>query len=107
MKTLRRGMPELHHKLRHFYVFLLAVALFAWSAMAQTGTGTIRGVMTDDSGAVIPAANVALTGKGVSKTAQTQADGTYTFPNLAPGQYTVNVAFQGFAAMNKLTSPTA
>ncbi len=100
-------MPELRHKLRHFCVFLLAVALFAWSAMAQTGTGTIRGVMTDDSGAVIPAANVALTGKGVSKTAQTQADGTYTFPNLAPGQYTVKVAFPGFAAINKQVNVTA
>src|SRR6516165_753940 len=103
MKTLRIGMP----KLRQYCVFLLAVALFAWSAMAQTGTGTIRGVMTDDSGAVIPAANVALTGKGISKTAQTQADGTYTFPNLAPGQYTVKVAFPGFAPVNKQVDVTA
>ncbi len=65
--------------------------------MAQTGTGTVRGTMTDDSGAVIPAANVTLTGNGVTKTAQTQADGTYMFQGLAPGQYTVKVAFPGFA----------
>ena len=47
-------------KLRRTFVFLLAVALSVSSAMAQPGTGTLRGTMTDDSGAVIPAANVTL-----------------------------------------------
>src|ERR1039458_3490650 len=47
-------------KLRHMSVFLLAATLYASRAMAQPGTGTLRGTMTDDSGAVIPAANVTL-----------------------------------------------
>ena len=50
-------------KLRHICAVLLAVAVFSVDAMAQTGTGTLRGTMTDDSGAVIPAANVSLTAK--------------------------------------------
>ncbi len=100
---MRIGTP----KLRHTCVLLLASALFICSALAQPGTGTLRGSMTDDSGAVIPAANVALTGKGVSKTAQTQADGTYTFQGLAPGQYTVKVAFPGFAPFNKTVTVNA
>ncbi len=93
-------------KLRHICAFLLAVALIVSSAMAQTGTGTIRGTMTDDSGAIIPAANVTLTGKGVSKTAQTQADGTYVFQGVAPGAYSVKVAFPGFAPINKAVNVT-
>src|ERR1039457_218023 len=91
-------------KLRHIFILLLAVAL---SAMAQTGTGTLRGTMTDDSGGVIPAANVTLTGKGVAKTAQTQVDGSYVFQGLDPGQYTVKVAFPGFAPINKPVNVTA
>src|ERR1035438_8668647 len=58
-------------------------------------------------GGVIPAANVTLTGKGVTKTAQTQVDGSYVFPGLAPGQYTVKVAFPGFAPINKAVNVTA
>ena len=94
-------------KLRHMSVFLLAATLFASSAMAQPGTGTLRGTMTDDSGAVIPAANVTLTGNGVAKTAQTQADGTYVFQGLAPGPYAVKAALPGFATINKPVTVTA
>src|SRR3954462_5906604 len=86
--------------LRTLYVSLLGAALLISGAQAQSA-GTIRGVMTDDSGAVVPAANVTLTGSGVNKTAQTQADGTYTFTGVAPGQYQVNVAFPGFAPVDK------
>src|SRR5208283_1772405 len=60
-----------------------------------------KGVLTDDSGAVIPAATVSLSGGGVSRTAQSQADGTYSFPGLAPGQYNVSVSFTGFAPFSK------
>ncbi|MCU1235508.1 MAG: Cna domain protein, partial [Candidatus Solibacter sp.] len=101
-------MPPLRQvKLRHVSAFFLALALFVTSAPAQPGTGTIRGTMTDDSGAIIPAANVTLTGaKGVAKTAQTQADGTYVFQGVAPGQYNVKVAFPGFAPVNKTVTVT-
>src|ERR1043165_4458412 len=88
--------------LRKFAVLLLLVALVAVGAPAQTPTtGSIRGVMTDDSGAVIPAAKVTLSGNGISRTAQTQADGSYTFAGLPPGQYRVRVSFPGFANFDK------
>ena len=93
-------------KLRPLTIFLLPAVLFLSSAIAQTGTGTLRGVMTDDSGGVIPAANVTLIGKGVTKTAQTQVDGSYVFQGLAPGQYTVKVAFPGFAPVSKPVNVT-
>jgi hypothetical protein len=94
-------------KLRPISILLLPAFLLVASAMAQTGTGTMRGTMTDDSGGVIPAANVTLIGKGVTKTAQTQVDGSYVFQGLVPGQYTVKVAFPGFAPVSKAVNVTA
>jgi hypothetical protein len=80
---------------------LLALALFlSLSALAQT-TGSIRGVLTDDSGAVIPATVITLTGKGVQKSAQSQGDGSYVFPGLAPGEYTVRTTVPGFSAFEQ------
>src|SRR5579863_6544556 len=87
--------------LRRLCLFLLAAVLIVVSAPAQQTTGTIRGVLTDDSGAVIPAAAVSLSGTGLQKTAQTQADGSYTFVGLAPGEYTVKAVFPGFGPFEK------
>ncbi|HKE22799.1 MAG TPA: TonB-dependent receptor [Bryobacteraceae bacterium] len=92
---------------RRILIVFLAASCLISGALAQQTTGTLRGVLTDDSGAVIPAASVALSGNGVSKTAQTQADGSYSFPGLAPGQYTVSVTFPGFAAFTKSVAVNA
>jgi hypothetical protein len=88
-------------KLRYILIFLLAIALLVTNAIAQPGTGTLSGTMTDNSGAVIPAAKITLTGKGVAKTAQTQADGSYVFQGLPPGQYTVKAVLTGFTTVSK------
>ena len=82
----------------HRFFALLVLSIAAWS---QAQTGSVKGVLADSSGGVIPAATVTLPGVGVSKTAQTQADGSYTFPGLGPGQYTVTISFPGFAPFSK------
>jgi len=87
--------------LRYLCVIFLALTLSLAGVLAQTSTGAIHGVMTDDSGAIVPAAPVTLAGKGAPRTAQTQADGTYTFTGVAPGDYTVNVTFPGFAPVKQ------
>jgi hypothetical protein len=90
--------------LRRICILLLAAALTFCTAQAQQTTGTIKGTLLDDSGASVPAANVTLTGPGSTKTvktAQTQADGTYSFTGLLPGQYTMGVVFPGFATVSK------
>jgi hypothetical protein len=73
----------------------------AFAAAAQTTTGGIRGVLTDNSGAVIPGANISISGNGVERTVGTQADGSYSIIGLAPGQYTVHVAFPGFGTVDR------
>ena len=90
-----------------FFVRRICSCLFALlflavlSLPAQQSGGVIRGVMTDESGAVIPAATVSLTGNGVQKTAETQADGSYQFQGVTPGQYTVRAALPGFSTFSK------
>jgi hypothetical protein len=74
----------------------LTAGVLATAAFSQPATGGVKGTLEDESGAVIPAVNVTLTGSGVTKTAQSQADGSYTFLGLAPGQYTAKVDVPGF-----------
>jgi hypothetical protein len=94
--------------IRRISLWLLLTAALASSAAAQqASTGTVKGVLMDDSGAVIPAASVSLSGNGVSRTAQSQADGSYSFVGLAPGQYNVTVNFTGFAPFSKMVAVTA
>src|ERR1035441_6150679 len=93
--------------LRRFILVLLAVALTVYPASAQQKTGIVKGTLTDDSGAVIPAAAVSLTAGGTRKTVQAQADGVYTFIGLAPGDYTVGVTFPGFSPFSKLVTVSA
>src|SRR5260221_5154359 len=69
---------------------------------AQTGTGTLRGTVTDPSGAVVPGATVLLTlASGASLDTQANQDGVYEFRGLAAGAYTVKAVAQGFALFTK------
>ncbi len=88
-------------KTRAIPFFLLVALLGATSLVAQTASGGVHGVLLDDSGAVIPAAYVTVTGAGVTRTAQTQADGAFSVVGLAPGPYAVSVTYPGFAPFSK------
>ena len=88
------------------FVFL-GIAWAATFAAAQSTTGTIKGVLTDDSGAVIPAAMVTITNTAGKHEAQSQADGTYTQVGLPPGDYTVSLSFPGFSPFSKQVTVSA
>jgi hypothetical protein len=89
------------NKLRRICCFLSAFLLLILSALAQTSGGTLRGVVTDNSGAVVPAATLNLAGNGFTRSAQSQADGSYAFPGLPPGQFTIRMTYPGFAPFEK------
>ena len=73
--------------------FFLAISLMALPAFAQT---TLRGRVTDESCAVVPGANVTITGPGsLSRTTVSAADGTYVFGDLPAGSYTVRASAPG------------
>jgi hypothetical protein len=74
------------------------ILLYAPPNQAQVASGTIRGTVSDPSGAVVPGANVTVlnTNTGVSRQTPTLNDGTYQFPALLPGVYNVTVNKIGF-----------
>jgi Carboxypeptidase regulatory-like domain len=77
----------------------LALALVATSAQAQVTTGTVKGVVSDPNGAVVPNATVTITRKSTkeSKTTQSSDAGTFQFDNLQPADdYTVTVEGTNF-----------
>jgi len=68
------------------------------SAPTSATTGTLRGQVTDPSGAVVANATVAiLISGGQTHSATTNRSGGYEIGNLAPGKYTVTANAQGFA----------
>src|SRR5579863_4498005 len=94
-------MPLASSQIRRAVALLFAALLLnAQTALptAQTKPGGLHGTVTDSSGAVIPAAEVAITGDNVRKATRTLADGNYTFAGLAPGTWKVTVAWPGFTA---------
>src|SRR5579872_7060079 len=76
------------------FVLLLASAC---SCFAQD-RGTIRGVVTDQSGGAVPGAAVSVknVNTGLTQTAQTETDGVYVILYLPAGDYTVTVDKPGF-----------
>lgn len=72
--------------------------LFLTSASWAQTTGTIRGTITDPSGAVVPGAAVVIlqTETHVSRAITANESGDYEFPALPVGAYTVSVEATGF-----------
>jgi Carboxypeptidase regulatory-like domain len=74
------------------------VFLAAMPALAQRTTATIRGTVTDSSGAVVPGATVTLKGTdtGLTRTATTNESGVYSFTDLPVGRYSVDASLTNF-----------
>src|SRR5262249_38058106 len=78
-------------------VVLVATAL-AVPAGAQLITATIRGTVTDATGAVGPGATVTVRNEntGFSRATVTNGAGAYSLPELPTGTYTIDVSLSGF-----------
>lgn len=78
-------------------VTILALSLFPVAARAQF-RASLRGVVTDPQGAVVPGATVTLTDTATNNTMKTQTDsgGIYTFNGLPPDTFRLTVARAGF-----------
>jgi hypothetical protein len=76
----------------------LAVALMGSPVSAQSTFGSISGTVTDSSGLAIPDAQVTLTSIATAATQSvtTGGDGLYSFVNLNPGDYRLEVQKDGF-----------
>ena len=92
---------------RFLAVLVFAGTFFAASAWAQSvfDTGTIAGLVTDQSGAIVPHATVTVTNVGTSaaRTLQTDSGGQFVASALPFGSYVVSATASGFG---KATSKT-
>jgi len=84
---------------------LLYLAILVWlapltpSALAQAVYGSIFGTITDNTGAVVPNAQITVTdiAKGTAVQAQSDASGDYRVQHLIPDSYRVDVEAPGFS----------
>jgi hypothetical protein len=82
-------------------LFIITISLALSNAVicsAQVEQGAITGSVTDESDALIAGAQVTVrnTSTGVSSVTQTNGEGYYSAPYLAPGTYEVSVESSGF-----------
>src|SRR5690349_7976276 len=83
---------------------LILLVVYATVGMAQQGTSTVRGVIKDPQGNVVPGASVTLTnlGTNLARTTTTNDSGAYSFDFVQVGDYRLEVEAKGFkkALMN-------
>ena len=85
--------------LRFTPLFLVAASLLiAGPLYAQLGTGTISGTVFDQSGAVLPGANITVTngGTGFVRSTVSSETGDYNLRGLLPATYELTVEVGGF-----------
>ena len=89
--------PQLGKVARLTVVFLLLL-LVAVPTFAQRTTASIRGVVQDAEGAIIPGVVVELEGveTGYARTTSTNASGAYNFSGIPVGVYNIQVQLDGF-----------
>jgi hypothetical protein len=96
-------MISLHEIKRRAVHVLLISSFFSATLLAQSGEVSLRGQVTDQSGAVVPGIPVGLIGPGGAvREATTEAsEGRYVFRDLPAGTYTLRVRVKGFADVEK------
>jgi len=74
------------------------VALLSVSAIAQTGTSAIAGVVRDSSGGAVPGATVRIVNEGTGAALEevSNEQGSYRAAGLAPGRYRLETVLDGF-----------
>src|SRR5580704_1732628 len=86
-----------------FASFAVLLTLGAQSSAFAQSTGSIRGTVTDPSGAAIPnaAATVTDSGTGIGRDTVTNESGIFVFPDLPIGNYKLKISAPGFTTQNR------
>ena len=77
---------------------VLGALLLTMAALAQNNTGIISGKITDQTGAIVPNAQVTVTqtDTGVNSVSLSNSEGIFRVPGLRDGPYSVTVSAAGF-----------
>jgi iron complex outermembrane receptor protein len=87
----------------HTITLLLMLMLFFLPAKVfSQENSSISGKIFDKSGQTVPGVNVTL--QGTDKSASTDGNGAYNFPNLSAGTYTITASSIGFQTLQKKIS---
>src|SRR5215831_21348295 len=87
---------------RAFLIAVFGIVTGLMTASSQSGTGTVRGQVTDPAGASIPGALVsANNGHGLSRSAPSDVRGGYVLASLPAGNYIIRVSAKGFAPLER------
>lgn len=93
--------------MRRIYTIALVFVLLCCShvVIGQMSTTSLRGVVTDATGALVPNASVTLTDKsnGATYHTVTNRSGYYIFPVVAPATYDIEVTSSSFAPQHRTT----
>jgi len=86
---------------RPLLLIVLMLLLVPCALLAQTGSSALAGSVTDPSGGALPGVNVTATNNatGFNRTVTTGSDGSYRFPSLPVGTYTVTADLNGFTSV--------
>src|SRR5260221_6339948 len=96
-------MISLREMLRRIVHVVLISCFLSAVLLAQSGDVSLRGQVTDQSGAVVPGIPVTLIGsdKVVREAITEELEGRYVFRDLPAGTYTLRVRVRGFADIEK------
>lgn len=90
---------------RKLLLFSVAALLFlsVTPHLLCQSTGSIRGTVSDSTGATVPGATVVVanTATGLNRTAQTSDSGLFVFPDLPIGSYTLQISKSGFQTQKR------
>ncbi len=77
----------------------LVAGVIASAALAQSGSSSLSGSVTDATGAVVPGAEIVVSNiaNGLERTASADAEGRFGFPLLPPGTYILAARSEDFA----------
>src|SRR6266849_3410450 len=91
-------MIAFSHRVGACILLVLLTLSTCMPAFGQAVTGTILGLVTDATGAIIAGATVQIQNAdtGFSRTEQTDREGRYLAQNLPLGSYSVTVQREGF-----------
>jgi hypothetical protein len=82
---------------------MCSIFFFAGIGAFASVTGSVVGTVTDTTGSVISGATVVALNveTGIKTTTKTNQDGSYSFPDLPIGHYTIQIQAQGFSELQE------
>jgi Carboxypeptidase regulatory-like domain len=84
--------------MKRMFLLLTLGILMPVAALAQTGSSSLRGTISDPQGSPVPGANVTLSNaeRNFKRSQVTGSDGGYLFTGIPPGSYQFEVEMKGF-----------